>query len=101
MYPLNWMNTGYEIPAGHKLRLAISTAYFPLIWPAPKNAELILDLASSYLTIPCHDRTATLLRDLGQGYVCQVKKTKKNKTRKTRAFNTDRFKKWSCDNQNQ
>jgi len=25
-------DTGYEIPAGHKLRLAISTAYFPLIW---------------------------------------------------------------------
>ena len=68
---------GYEIPAGHKLRLAVSTAYFPLIWPAPKNAKLTLDLASSYLTIPCHDRTATLLRDLGQGYVCQVKKTKR------------------------
>ena len=70
-------DTGYEIPAGHKLRLAVSTAYFPLIWPAPKNAKLTLDLASSYLTIPCHDRTATLLRDLGQGYVCEVKKTKR------------------------
>ena len=44
-------DTGYEIPAGHKLRLAVSTAYFPLIWPAPKNAKLTLDLASSYLTI--------------------------------------------------
>ncbi len=33
-------DTGYEIPAGHKLRLAVSTAYFPLIWPAPKNAKL-------------------------------------------------------------
>ena len=70
-------DTGYEIPAGHKLRLAISTAYFPLIWPAPKKAKLTLDLASSCLTIPCHDRSATLLRDLGQGYVCPVKKTKK------------------------
>jgi len=70
-------DTGYEIPAGHKLRLAVSTAYFPLIWPAPKKAKLTLDLAFSYLTVPCHDRTETLLRDLGQGYVCPVKKTKK------------------------
>jgi len=70
-------DTGYEIPAGHKLRLAVSTAYFPLIWPAPKKAKLTLDLASSCLTIPCHDRSATLVRDLGQGYVCPVKKTKK------------------------
>ncbi|THH35852.1 CocE/NonD family hydrolase [Aliishimia ponticola] len=25
----------YKVPAGHRLRIAISTAYWPLIWPSP------------------------------------------------------------------
>ena len=32
----------YAIPAGHKLRLSISDAYWPLIWPAPVKAGLKL-----------------------------------------------------------
>jgi hypothetical protein len=70
-------DTGYQIPAGHRLRLAVSNAYFPLLWPTPKKTKLTLDLASACLTIPCHDRSAALARDLGQGYVCPVNKTKK------------------------
>ena len=31
---------GYTVPAGHRLRVAISTAYWPLIWPAPAPATL-------------------------------------------------------------
>ena len=58
------------------MRLAISSAYFPLLWPAAQEAELTLDLASAFLTLPIHDRSATLSRDLGQGYVCAVNKTK-------------------------
>ena len=30
----------YTIPAGHRLRLAISTACWPLIWPAPESATI-------------------------------------------------------------
>ncbi|MEL7133580.1 MAG: CocE/NonD family hydrolase, partial [Pseudomonadota bacterium] len=30
----------YTVPAGHRLRLAISTNYWPLIWPAPRAATL-------------------------------------------------------------
>src|SRR5262249_37601777 len=26
--------TGYRFPAGHRLRLAVSTSYWPIIWPA-------------------------------------------------------------------
>ena len=70
-------DTGYQVPAGHRLRLAVSSAYFPLLWPAHKKTKLTLDLASSCLTIPFHDRSETLVRDLGQGYVCPVNKTKK------------------------
>jgi hypothetical protein len=65
---------GYEIPQGHKLRLAISTAYFPLLWPAAQKGNLSLDLSTAQLSIPCHDRTGQLTRDLGQGYVCPVNK---------------------------
>ncbi len=30
----------YRLPAGHRLRLAISTAYWPYIWPSPETAEI-------------------------------------------------------------
>ena len=32
----------YRVPKGHKLRVAISSAYWPLLWPAPEAAELTL-----------------------------------------------------------
>ena len=32
----------YTVPAGHQLRISISTAYWPLIWPAPDAATLTL-----------------------------------------------------------
>ncbi|MEM6303338.1 MAG: CocE/NonD family hydrolase [Pseudomonadota bacterium] len=33
----------YRVPAGHRLRVSISTAYWPLLWPAPEAATLRLD----------------------------------------------------------
>lgn len=35
-------HVGYRVPAGHRLRVAISTAYWPLVWPSPDAAELTL-----------------------------------------------------------
>ncbi|MBV7409003.1 MULTISPECIES: CocE/NonD family hydrolase [Roseobacteraceae] len=32
----------YTVPAGHRIRVAISTAYWPLIWPAPEAATVTL-----------------------------------------------------------
>lgn len=32
----------YRVPAGHSLRVSISTAYWPLIWPTPETAALTL-----------------------------------------------------------
>jgi predicted acyl esterase len=31
---------GSVLPAGHKVRLAISTAYWPMIWPSPETATV-------------------------------------------------------------
>jgi predicted acyl esterase len=32
----------YRLPAGHRLRLAVSTSYWPMIWPAPEPVTLVL-----------------------------------------------------------
>ncbi|APX10922.1 CocE/NonD family hydrolase [Tateyamaria omphalii] len=32
----------YRVPAGHRIRVAISTSYWPLIWPAPEAARIAL-----------------------------------------------------------
>ena len=32
----------YEVAAGHRLRLSISNAYWPLLWPAPGRTKLVL-----------------------------------------------------------
>jgi len=42
---------GYRLAPGHRLRLAISTAYWPLIWPAPDAATLTLRLPAA-LSLP-------------------------------------------------
>ncbi len=32
----------YRVPRGHRLRVAVSSAYWPLVWPAPESATLTL-----------------------------------------------------------
>ena len=52
---------GYRLAPGHRIRLALSTAYWPTILPAPGNAALTLDLASLRLGLPLlgeHERIA-------------------------------------------
>ncbi len=35
-------DAGSVFPAGHRVRLALSTAYWPMIWPAPEKATLMI-----------------------------------------------------------
>ena len=42
----------HVFPRGHRVRLALSTAYWPTIWPSPESAPLQLDPAGSILTLP-------------------------------------------------
>jgi putative CocE/NonD family hydrolase len=37
---------------GHRIRLACSTAYWPMVWPSPAPASLRLDTATSRLILP-------------------------------------------------
>ncbi len=41
-----------RVPAGHRLRLALATAHWPIIWPAPEDATLGVSMAGSRLTLP-------------------------------------------------
>ena len=42
----------HRFPPGHRIRLALSTTYWPTVWPSPEPATLLLDTATSHLTLP-------------------------------------------------
>ncbi len=42
----------WRIPKGHKLRISISTSYFPMMWPAPEPVTLTVYAGKSDLNIP-------------------------------------------------
>lgn len=48
----------YRLPAGHRLRLALSTAYWPMIWPSAAPLTLEVDPADSWLEIPVRPEIA-------------------------------------------
>ncbi len=63
--PLN--DVGQRFFAGHRIRLAISSSYFPLAWPSPQPVQLTLYAAGCRLQLPVRTpkpEDATL-RDLG------------------------------------
>ena len=42
----------HHVAAGHRLRLQISTSYWPVAWPAPRPVRLTIDPAASRLVLP-------------------------------------------------
>ena len=42
----------HEIQPGHKLRLSISTNYFPMAWPLGKKCTVTIDCKNSSMTLP-------------------------------------------------
>ncbi|KZM35719.1 CocE/NonD family hydrolase [Oerskovia enterophila] len=49
---------GYALAPGHRLRLALSSAYWPWVWPQPGGAALAVAPAGSSLELPLHDGAA-------------------------------------------
>jgi uncharacterized protein len=44
---------GYSVPPGHRLRLALSTSYWPWVWPSPEAVEVTVACdAGSRLELP-------------------------------------------------
>ena len=48
---------GQRIPAGTPIRLALSTAYWPVIFPSPDPVRLTIDLGASRLLLPVRPAT--------------------------------------------
>ena len=42
----------WRLPKGHRLRVSISTSYFPLMWPAPEPVTLTVYAGKSQLHLP-------------------------------------------------
>ncbi len=51
--PLDQM--AYRLAAGHRLRLSLSTQYWPFIWPSPTAPTLTLEVAGAVLDLPVRD----------------------------------------------
>ena len=49
---INLNDTGYEFTKGNKIRLSLSTSYWPMAWPLPKNFRLKLKLDECLLKLP-------------------------------------------------
>jgi hypothetical protein len=45
-------DAAHAFPAGHRLRLALSTAYWPLVWPSPVPATLEIHTEGCRLVVP-------------------------------------------------
>ncbi|WP_290649624.1 CocE/NonD family hydrolase [Aquisalimonas sp.] len=54
-------------PAGHRIRIAVSSSYWPLAWPAPEAATLTFHTKDSRLILPVRAprKSDNALRDLG------------------------------------
>jgi hypothetical protein len=49
---LTFKPVGQVIPAGHRLRLALSTSYWPMAWPSSEPVTLTVDPSGSHLDLP-------------------------------------------------
>jgi putative CocE/NonD family hydrolase len=47
---------GHVFPRGHRIRLAISNAYWPIIWPSPRPVRLLIHTDGSRLILPLRER---------------------------------------------
>ena len=45
-------DVAFHVPKGHRLRVALSTSYWPLIWPAPTPVQLTVHTGKSFIDIP-------------------------------------------------
>jgi hypothetical protein len=49
---LTLAETGHAFAPGHRVRIALSTTFWPIIWPSPAPVTLTLDIGTSRLVLP-------------------------------------------------
>jgi putative CocE/NonD family hydrolase len=54
-FPL--IDTGYSFARGHRIRIAISTTYWPLVWPSPEPVTLTVTTGKSFVSLPVRPRS--------------------------------------------
>lgn len=54
--PMN--NVAQVFPKGHRLRVSVSTSYWPLAWPSPEAVRLTIRASSSSLLLPVRPRSS-------------------------------------------
>ncbi|AEM42697.1 CocE/NonD family hydrolase [Ketogulonicigenium vulgare] len=52
MVPVTLSACGHRFAPGHKIRVSIGTAYWPMIWPAPYAATVTVDTGGSAISLP-------------------------------------------------
>ncbi len=64
-------HSAYVVPEGHRLRLAISTSYWPIAWPSPTGTCLTIYPDSSLLKLPLltSDDADAPLTDFGRSVI--------------------------------
>ena len=53
--PLN--DIAQAFPVGHRIRLAVATSHWPIVWPSPEKASLTLSTGQSTLSLPVRQPT--------------------------------------------
>lgn len=61
---LEFKAMSWRVPAGHKLRLALSNTYWPWIWPHGEQGALTIDAAKSDLSLDLLDPQALTASDI-------------------------------------
>jgi len=51
------IDTGYCFARGHRIRVAVSTTYWPLVWPSPEPVTLTLVAGKSAIELPVRPRS--------------------------------------------
>lgn len=84
---LAFNHIAYKVPKGHRLRLSLSNAYWPLIWPSPCRDTLSVYLSGSRLNLPVKltfDECANpALADLDTGMIPEGKELRPAQTNKS------------------
>ncbi|MDP4333686.1 CocE/NonD family hydrolase [Curtobacterium sp. A7_M15] len=54
--PVRLVSTGHRFAAGHRLRIAVSTSYWPWVWPHGTAPTITVDPAASHVELPVWTR---------------------------------------------
>ena len=77
----------YQLPKGQQLRLSISNAYWPLIWPSPYRDTLSIHLSESRLSLPVKSSLDAIsnpaLEEFDPGVIPEGKELRPPQTKKS------------------